>query len=280
MTARRGTLWKTSWRQQTSSLGTAEQQMWWFANFGEFTQGGEFYYQQPLVTPAIGDVAPPFWVGAIFGTTAPAIFLDTIIQRALGVPQPSTPSWDIGIVWDPNSLPNLIANAHADNLVAPLAVSLSTPLDPLGANPAPPALIRAVVMMLVVEPDAGGGFRETLWVDGNARQTSISVSAYDPSAGPTWLQPKLGFLNSMAGGNALPTTQEIKDWFSASRYASPFPAAQQIPGKTMDQYDAGNTPGVVPNPLVNLAGGQNAALISLDAPPVPVNLFVQTTFAY
>jgi hypothetical protein len=81
----------------------------------------------------------------------------------------------------------------------------------------------------------------------------------------------------MAGGNALPTTQEIQDWFAATRSAL---SAQPIPGKTLDQYDAANTPGVVPNPLVNLAGGQNAPLVTVGTPPVPVNILIPATFGY
>jgi hypothetical protein len=108
----------------------------------------------------------------------------------------------------------------------------------------------------------------------------LTTITYVPGLGTLTFDPGTAYINSMAGGNALPTTQEIQDWFQASRYALPFPVAQQIPGKTLDQYDAGATPGIVPNPLVNLAVGQNAPLVVSGIPPIPANLLIPATFAY
>lgn len=277
----RGTLWKTSWRKRRPSVGQLPQDMYWFANFGDGDSSpDEAFFQQPLVTPSIGDTAPPFWIGAIFGSSLPAADLETIISRGFPAPLPTNPSWKTRLQYtffsgfQPDSPLVVIADANTSGGELDSGV-----LPHLGGGVSPP-LIRAVVMMLVVEP-SGPGFKQTLWVDGDVRATYISPTPYSPLVGGLLhVRPKFGFLNSMAGGNALPTTQEIQDWFSLSRYALPYPLAQQIPGKTLDQYDAANTPGVVPPALVNLAGGQNAPLTSVGAPPVPVNILVATTFGY
>lgn len=283
---KRGTLWKTSWRRQRPSIGTAPQDVWWFANFGDAETGAdESYYQQPLVSPSIGETVPPFWIGAIFGSSLPAADLGTAITRGFPAPLPTVPSWTARLDYEffpppsPSDLSPLEVTAFA--APSPGAELVSGALPHLGGSASPP-LVRAVVVMLVVEPaPSGPGFQQSLWVDGALRAQGVSAVAYNPYIGGLLhVRPKFGFLNSMAGGNALPTTQEIQDWFQQSRYATPFPAAQQIPGKTLDQYDAASTPAVVPNPLVNLAGGQNAPLLSVGAPPVPVNILVPTTFGY
>jgi hypothetical protein len=153
------------------------------------------------------------------------------------------------------------------------------PVSPLNP-PLSPIPLRAVVLLLVVEPVLGGHL-VTLWIDGAVRRQNFIPIAnpYVPGVGTLTVSPGHAFLNSMAGGNALPTNAEIQAWFSASRYAAPFPSAQAIPGKTLDRYDAGVTPGVVPNPLVNLVGGQNAPMIT-NLAPLPVNLLVPATFGY
>jgi hypothetical protein len=281
MTAKRGTQWKTSWRRQKPSLGTAPQGMWWFANFGDGL-GGESFFEQPATTPSIGDLAPPFWIGSIYGSSVPGAALNTQVARGVGAPLPTTPSWLSGLFWDTSELRAFVKSRAS---AFPFFPETEQVLAPLGAM-ASPALIRGVVQMLVVEsillpaPDFAS-LRLTLWVDGALRGTAISPGGtYIPSLGNLFVQPKLGFLNSMAGGNALPTTQEIQDWFANSRYALPFPSAQPIPGKTLDQYDAALVPGVVPAALTNLSGGQAAPLLSVGVPPVPVNLFLPTTFGF
>jgi len=263
MTAKRGTLWKTSWRRQKPAIGAGQRvPMWFFSGFTVGQNGQAF--QQPLTSPSIGDVAPPFWVGTIQGNDLlSATATSSIVGRGT--------AWFEFLEWKPTS--NLLqVNTGATTSMNPAVSQLNPPLSPIQ--------VRAVVQMLVVEPYLAG-FRATLWIDGAVRASTVSAVAYVPGASLLGIEPSKGLFNSLAGGNALPTTQEIQDWFSATRYA-PQPAAQAIPGKTSDRYDAGITPGVVPDPLINQAGGQAAPLVpfGLPPPPLPANILLDATFGY
>jgi hypothetical protein len=144
-----------------------------------------------------------------------------------------------------------------------------------------PPVLRAIVTLMVVEDLGNGTRRQTLWVDGAIRKTEIFTSPYEANANRFGTaMPGDGYLNSWAGGNAVPTTDEIKTWFSASRYASPFPAAQDIPGKTLDRFDAGAVPTTVPSPLVNLSIGQNMFSASEGTSPAFANTLFDASFAY
>jgi hypothetical protein len=270
MTAKHGTQWKTSWRRQKPSIGAGQPvPMWFFRNNG----GGpfsSFVFRQPLTTPSVGDGAPPFWVGMIAGSDPSVAPLPS--TESAGVFR--TSAWQLFLN---HSSPASGLPAELSVTGEAIASSDAILVDPL-SPPLSPITLRAVVAMLVVTPVVGGNL-ETLWIDGSVRRQSFVALPYVPGNGLNVFDPGRLYLNSMAGGNALPTAAEIKAWFSATRYASPFPAAQPIPGKTLDRYDAGATPAVVPNPLVNLAGGQNAPLV-LQNVPVPANLLVPATFGY
>jgi len=269
MTAKRGTLWKTSWRRQKPEIGAGQRvPMWFFSGFTVLSSG--LLYEQPLAAPSIGDAAPPFWVGTIQGSyLLPVTGASSLVGRS---------TWVQDLKW----LPAPISNPIVDLLKAFASIQ-GVQMDPVVNQlnpPLSPVQVRAVVQMLVVEPYLTG-FRATLWVDGTVRETIVKKTPYGPALLKLRIEPSRGLFNSLAGGNALPTTQEIQDWFSATRYANP-PAAQAIPGKTSDRYDAGITPGVVPNPLINQAGGQAAPLVSfgLPPPPVPANILLDATFGY
>jgi len=276
MTAKRGTQWKTSWRRQKPGLGTAPQPMWFFGRFSLFPNltGAQYDYEQALPA-SIGDTAPPFWIGSISASSLPGLTGLASISRGI---HPGSPDWKSNLEYSPTVGVESIGRVETSQIIQQV---------PVLNGHAPPAL-QAVVQMLVVEPYTnpvfpfGPGFVAKLWVDGSLRQTEISLLPYNPNgAGRLFIRPLLGFINSMAGGNALPTDAEIRTWFSATRYALPFPAAQEIPGKTLDRYDAALTPGVVPAILVNQSTGQNADLTVVSGiPPAPLNLLVDTTFGY
>lgn len=270
MTAKRGMQWKTPWRRQKPSLGASPVGMWFFN--AQTPALGDFSFLQPLTTPAIGDGTPPFWVGFIAAVTTSIDPISLAEIASVG----RSGAWGMSIQHsfsapgEPADIFEIIASTTA----APFP---TLPFDPLSAPPAEPVL-RAVVVMLVVYEENGNTV-EQLWVDGSVRYQIATPDPYAPGVLTTFLSPLSGYLNSMAGGNALPTSEEIQTWFSDTRYGAAMPAAAAIPGKTLDQYDAGATPGVVPDPLVNLAGGQNAPL-SVSGTPAPQNIFLQATFGY
>jgi len=269
MTAKRGTLWKTSWRRQKPSVAAAPVPMWFFRKDNDPLS--TFYFEQPLLTPAIGDGLPPFWIGAIFGTDVD----DTPVLSPAGSLLYSGGAWKSELqLYSPSAgLPaelRALASDGGVNLEQNGIPSLSPPLNPIA--------LRAVVQLITVEKVGVGDLLLSLWIDGALRQQQLRTAVYAPGAAVT-IDINTGYVSSMAGGNGLPTTQEIQDWFQASRYASPFPAAQAIAGKTLDIYDAAATPGVVPDPLVNLSTGQDAVLFPGVSPAV-TNVLLDATFAY
>lgn len=271
MTAKRGMQWKTSWRRQKQTLGAVPVEMWFFHNDGGV---GSFSFQQAMRVPGIGDTQPPFWCGFIAGLPGSPPVGITPDQAAV------FRTFGFGTSWL-GGAQRLLLNGVETYRALWSNYSMSAPVESL-SPPLAPIVLRAVVVMIVATTDGDGNVVAQLWVDGAIRAQLATGVPYVSGLLPTDVlsfDPGTAYINSMAGGNALPTTDEIQAWFSASRYASPFPSAQEIPGKTLDRYDAANTPGVVPNPIANLAGGQPGALATSGG-PTPVNVQLAATFGY
>jgi hypothetical protein len=273
MTAKRGTLWKTSWRRQKTPVPQAPVPMWFFNNF-QIDLTGRVWYQQPLGAPGIGDTTGgSFWAGMIAASITGPSF-GASIQRADS--PPNFQDWRLRVTsLAPIDPLEFGAEGQSGGVVQ---ASQSDPVSSLGViSP----VLRAIVTMLVVEDLGNGTRRQTLWVDGAVRVSGIFASPYLANAARRGAAlPGDGFLNSWAGGNVLPTTDEIQEWFSASRYALPAPSAQAIPGKTLDRFDAGAVPGTVPSPLVNLSVGQNMLGVSEGVSPAFANTLFDASFAY
>jgi len=252
MTARRGSEWKTSWRRQKPALGAGTQLMWFFSS-----SSGDFYLQ-PDPSPSTGGTAPPFWFGSVQATSAPALPLISDVERAS--------AWRSRLRWD-----GLVVQSSAE--VEPTLDALSVVVPTYNA-PLSDFQVRVVVQLVTVEP-VNAGFRYVLWVDGSRVAEQVETLAYVPGTTSLQISPQDGFVNSMAGGNALPTDAEVRAWFTATRQAL---AAQPIAGKTQDRFDAGSVPGLTPATLTNLAGGQDADLIVADADMVNVEL--RAVFGY
>jgi hypothetical protein len=282
MTAKRGTLWKTSWRRQKPVLSAAPVSMWFFNTFQTDTSG-RAWYQQPLDTPGIGDVSgASFWVGMIGAAPTSGIYNFGVSVVRADSP-PNSQNWELSdrvdgffpVPIDFNT--RLVAGSAPFPVVDTSVVTLGTVLP----------VIQATVAMFITEnqpPSIAyplGSRRESLWVDGHLRQTKVFGTPYVATATRRAAAlPCDGYLNSWAGGNAIPTNQEILDWFSASRYASPFPVAQDIPGKTLDRFDAGAVPATVPSKLVNLSVGQNMLSVSEGTSPAFATSLFDAAFAY
>jgi hypothetical protein len=262
MTAKRGTQWKTSWRRQKPALGGGPFGLWFFNGFRDLN--GEIWYQQALSTPTVGDTTDQsFWIGSIQSAIAGS--LQRVLLRGTSI---FTNDW----------YETLETNLAGVPLTADVLVNsklLLAPVTPLNENP--PAIVRAVVMMLAVRTTPISRVQE-LWVDG---QLVASASAPHYVAHPAYFgmaRPgSLGLLNSWAGGNAEPTLAEIRAWFSATRNAL---AAQPIPGKTLDRFDAGAVPGIVPPVLANLDVGQAMTSMSQGTSPAFANTLFQAVFGY
>jgi hypothetical protein len=263
MTSKRNTLWKTSWRRTGPALGTGPDPIWFFNNFGD--NNGVSLFQQPAAAPTVG-TSDPFWAGAILGTALPPASLGGCNVGAGG-------NWDLSLVGSNFTFP-----ASIDVATSTLVGNYAEVTVPPYNSPLSGFQARAVVALITVQT-VSGQVRQTLWIDGAIRAVSDVNGPYAPGPSLFSLSPQAALINSYVGGNALPTDDEVRTWFAATRQAL---SAQPIPGKTLDRYDAGTTPGVVPNPLVNLAGGQNAPLIQIGGGPfpTPANTLFQATFGY
>lgn len=275
MTAKRGTLWKTSWRRQKTPVPQAPVSMWFFNNF-QVDLTGRVWYQQPLDTPTIGDTTGgSFWAGMIASFQfAPGNF-GVNIQRAPS--PPNIQNWQlINQSLAPIDPTQLVVGGFSTGTGFP-----ASQIEPVSSLGVIPPTLRAIVSMLVVEDLGNNTRRQTLWIDGAVRSVGIFAGSYLATAARRGTaMPGDGYLNSWAGGNVLPTTDEILAWFSASRYASSTPSAQAIPGKTLDRFDAGAVPGTVPSPLVNLSVGQNMLSASEGVTPAFANTLFDASFAY
>lgn len=271
MTAKRGMQWKTPWRRQKPALPQAPTAMWFFNNF-QVDLTGRVWYQQALDTPTIGDTdGGSFWVGMI-GAIGPQFGAN--VERADN--PPNSQDWQvIDQSFAPIDPDQMITAGFSSGLTVGVQIEQVSDLGVVAP------VLRAIVTLMVVEDLGDGTRRQTLWVDGSIRKQDILKSPYtrkDARFGTA--MPGDGYLNSWAGGNVVPTNAEIKAWFSASRYASPMPAAQEIPGKTLDRFDAGAVPGATPSPLVNLATGQNMVSASEGVSPAFANTLFDASFAY
>ncbi len=274
MTAKRGMQWKTPWRRQKPALAQAPTEMWFFNNF-QVDGAGRVWYQQALDTPTIGDTdGGSFWIGMIAATGPEGQVFGPHVERSDN--PPNSQDWQL--------VDQLLAPADPAQMAAfglsngAAFANTNTLVSSLGVIP---PVLRAIVSLMVVEDLGDGTRRQTLWVDGAIQVREIFASPYNATAARFGTAlPGDGYLNSWAGGNAVPTDAEVRTWFSASRYASPMPAAQEIPGKTLDRFNAGAVPGATPSPLLNLAAGQNMILGSEGAPPVAANTLFSASFAY
>jgi hypothetical protein len=277
MTAKRGTQWKTSWRRQKSGIGSGPVDVWFFNRFSDFNGGSS--YRQPAAVPTVGDAGPPYWVGSL---TAIGLFLPSLPNPLLGIPASAgafAGDWALevtGLFVPPAQPP-----------VTPASQSLGVKVDttnglgqyqPLPLLSNDETIIRAVVALMQVEPLPSGSYQRTLWVDGNPRLTRISASYVpNPNFAEFCPQDYRSFMNGWAGGNASLTDAEIRQWFADVRLQAQIVS---IPGKTSDLFTAAPPTVGVPPVLVNQAGGQNATLIAVGAPPVPFNIQVPAWFGY
>lgn len=271
MTARRGTLWKTSWRRQKPAVPQAPVSMWFFNNF-QVDLTGRVWYQQALDTPTVGGTSGgSFWIGMI-GAIGPSFGAN--VERA-DTP-PNNQDWQvIDQSFAPIDPDQMVTSGFSNGTTDAIQIEQVSSLGVI------PPVLRAIVTMMVVEDLGGGERRQTLWVDGVIRLSAIFASPYTARAAfKGTAMPGDGYLNSWAGGNIVPTPAEIQTWFSASRYVSPSPSAQAIPGKTLDRFDAGAVPGATPSPLVNLSTGQNMLSASEGVSPAFANTLFDASFAY
>lgn len=274
MTAKRGTLWKTSWRRQKTPVGQAPVEAWFFSNFGPPVGAPQARYRFPLAVPATGDGVAPFWVGIMFAANLTTVSVEAVrafVSRAgAGTGYSLLGQWPVTGP-DPRPL-RVIGQTMSE------PVPLFTDVPQVGAE------TRAVVALMVVEP-FDTGRRETLYVDGFPVSSQTDPIAYAAAVGTLLTMAaetslagiNIG-INGWAGGNFLPTSQEIEDWFGSTRANL---AVAEIPGKTSDRFTATSVAPAVPAVLPNLAGGQSMDyVVTLPPDPVVVNTLIPVTFNY
>jgi hypothetical protein len=266
-------LWKTPWKRNRVPVASVPVPMWFFTNFGSTGILPGSAYEFPAPSPSPGDAASPFWVGMIGAMDLAAAKLNNVSIHESLVSRGTPGSWSLRDAMA--SVGGLISFLEARASAA--GTSFIQPVPQIGAD------IRAIVSLLTVEPDGLGNDILSFYVDGSLVLQQIGSYSPLPNLVRMRTVEQVGvvpqpYVHGWAGGNALPTVDEIKQWFFDSRYNMEIAA---IPGKTSDRFSATSVQPTAPGVLPNLAGGQVMNYV-VDTPPDPVaqNVLLNVTFAY
>lgn len=258
----RGMLWKTPWKRRRPLTPQVPVSIRAFTEF-RADDFNFWEYQQPLVTPTIGETAP-YWVGMLAASgvlqspgTGGNIYATGVWQMFLGS----------------NNLNPLIQYAVQTDLYPAYSGEYETVIGPAFAS----------VILLHLYPTNGGlSTTREVWVDG-ALKEKVEGGGFFPNPSSVVARPGgiRQYMSSWGGGNAQLTSDEIQSWFRRTRVAR---EVQSIPGKTLDIFRASSVPeGAAPATLSNLggAGGQDMDLTEQGVAQIqPLNINVDVIFNY
>ena len=263
MTAKRGTLWKTSWRRQKPVVTPNPLPMWFFTNFGGFSPNPFARYAFPNPSPATGEFGPPFWVGMVTAYQPASLVGNTIAAFAGSGGLPGRWLLQTNMV-NPNDAAVSVVSVGGNVLMNASAPTLN-------------ATYRAVVM-LATFVTSGGVTTGRLWVDGNPVVVDTSPTPLPIAAIIEMFARTTGYIHGWAGGNVAPTNAEIQSWFFNTKNNQEI---AEIPGKTLDRFSATSVQPAVPNPLPTLGTGQNMDYqVVIPPDPVAQNVFIPVSFGY
>ncbi len=251
MTAKKGTLWKTSWNRgrgtpNPDSVGN----MAFFINFfGDF---GVARYQSAALS-TLG-TSLPFWFAAV-GSGVGGTFRAGSISAG----------------WD----------ATVDGDVSPFEASFIAKVAPTFGNIHDEMIVPGATFVeaVIVEVSAHGtGYRVRAFFENQQYQVVYSDAAYVPMSGsvPIQLFPaESGAFHGGCGGNSALTGDEMRQWFLDLKSNLEI---QPIPGKTTHLFTATSVFPLVPATLPNGAGAQNLDYTVVSDQPVPTNVLVPVRF--
>lgn len=246
MTAKKGSLWKTSWKR--SGVSPPAPILGDMLFFQDFALGADIARYSTSPNPSSLGLTLPYWFAQVGLRSGHAS----------------------------NNIPgytNFSANSDTDEVNAgaligfgPAGLTLSVPGDDnLSA--------AIVVVRPYVTPGPPATFYQVLVVlDDQVSQTFTRLVPYTPPTDPLSIQPGQlpGAIHGLAGGPYDLTPDEIHQWFTDLKANL---AIQPIPGKTSHLYSAASVVGV---PAVLPNGGSAGAAQDMNlsvtgAPPAPQN---------
>lgn len=267
MTWSKGSQWKTSWnRRRNLGLQRVQGQMWFF-NLRESPD--VWRYIAPLASPFPFADAPPFWFGYVWRGPA----TNGAGMRFGEFPVLSDGIRGQGTTIVPAEGPN-VGRMEVGGDVSP-ALFVETP--DLEYLPGEVVVVLGTVAQLS-DPDQVN-------VRMFCNRTFVGQTTYDgiytPQSNPFFFD-QLGIPNSpcvhgFVAGAGTPTGAQIAQWFDDTKANLEI---AEIAGMTSDRWSATSVQPNVPDPLPNLAGGQDLTLVQIGTPLAPSNSQVNAYFAY
>jgi len=247
MTAKKGSLWKTSWnRGRGSAPPNILGQMAFFQNF---TSGSDIAQYRTSVNSTLG-LTLPFWFASVG--------INPSAQQAASPAFQTSPSSDLDIV-----------SISADALLTGSGLSLDVVGDQFVS--AGLSVVTALDSTFVVR---------THFLD-QMMGSATGTGPYSPNAGLLHLTSALlpGGFHGFCGGPGAPTLAKIHAWFKALKSNL---AIQPIAGMTSHLYSAKQAYPTVPATLLNLGtdATQNMSLVTVSGTPAPQNNLLDVRFAY
>lgn len=254
MTAKKGSLWKTSWNRARGSAPQGTVDMAFFRNFRLDALNSAFY---ETAVPATIGAALPFWFG-IVGVRSVAGDQHVTAAPSIEHVIPSSETDSVAVSGFIGGAPSAFINLG-------LAV--------LGDDYVCAALVR------VTQDPTGTGFTvRTRLLD--QVEAIVQGDNYLTPTFPLSLAPSVlpGALHGFCGGPGLLTNAEVRQWFKDLKANL---AIQPIPGKTTHLYSAAAVYPTVPSPMANLGtdATQDVSLTTVGA-PTPENVLIPVRFAY
>jgi hypothetical protein len=255
MTAKKGSLWKTSWNRGRGTPAPPKLgNMSFFTDFAEDgVLGSAAYIGSAPSTLADG---LPFWF-AVVG-------IDTDTTKSC------TASPGFGPVRATSSETALASSALIGGEL--VLVGADAPV----AAPSP----YVCPVLYLVRPVGSGFSIRTIVSKGLISEYTVSTDVFTPATFPVSIAPSIGGIHGLAGGPFALTPDEITAWFDTLKSTLKIP---EIPGKTTNLYSAESVAGTVPAVLPNLGSAgaaQDLDYTVLSGAPPSTNQLLSAYFTY
>ena len=283
MTRKAGMLWKTPWRRRTGGfVSQPPVNMWFFDLGGNTGQSFDYwFFESAAALPSFAEGPGPFWMGAVCKAgppTAPAFSTPylTLQQYLGGDGIIISGSGAFSATFSPQDTENANLSAQAMDGAAGSIIGN----DVLQYN-----FNTAIVFFARFTPRVSDVLIE-LFVDNQFFVSAVSTVPYSTPTGQISLFGNTSIdagpsIHGIVGGTGAVTDDQVSQWFADVKAAAQIVA---VPGLTTDLWSAAAVSGsapVIPNPLPNLAGGQNLSLLSQGTPiQQPSNVLIPVSFNY
>lgn len=268
MTWSKGSQWKTSWsRRGHLGIQRISGQMWFF----NLRQSPDVWrYIAPLASPFPFADPPPFWFGYVWrGANA----VNGAGMRFGESPQAADGVRGEGISVVPANDPS-VGRMETGGYFAP---SLFVDTPSLEYLPGQVVVVLGTVTQLTVPNQVN----VKMFVDRTFAGQATYDGVYGPQTSPFFFEqvgiPNSPCVHGFVAGAGTPSGEQIAQWFDDTKANLEI---AEIAGMTTDRWSATSAQPAVPNPLPNLATGQDLTLVSIGVPAAPTNSQISAYFTY